>query len=433
MNAAAARHYCRENVWIVIWTGLTFPVLVWLVLSAPMVSAIAFSLIFVLFSAVYHPKMLMFTLIAVPGVVYTVAEDIDLIGKIPGLAAIVGVILFVANFPRIVSVWSRFRVEYLLFALLCGGIIVSLIPNLIAGGSVKVVPWLVAAMLILPVAAVHPLPPRALLIAVGLGGAFASAIALALGHEVGGRLHGALINPNHIVVIAAPAFVATLALCRRGTSMLWLVPAAVCITALTATGSRGGVIAALVGSLCLFLRGPSPAGRTAFVLMLGSCGAICVWASGAALQLVVAALGRDVERLAASADQREELVVLAARLAVDNPILGIGYGNFPDYAGILLGAQNALNPHNEYLAIAAETGLLSLMAFLLLLWRGARNWGRGEFGHLVAVLVTWMTLFLFINVAADLGMSASFWITLGCLYASRGERGSYVCGPGRQE
>ena len=55
-----------------------------------------------------------------------------------------------------------------------------------------------------------------------------------------------------------------------------------------------------------------------------------------------------------------------------SPVFGAGTGSFPaEYAGIVAGSGQNLsrNPHNEFMLITVQTGLIGLAAFLWLLWQ----------------------------------------------------------------
>jgi O-antigen ligase len=90
------------------------------------------------------------------------------------------------------------------------------------------------------------------------------------------------------------------------------------------------------------------------------------------LLLVVVLYGLIADRLTSddngSAEARAPLMRLAFRIIADHPILGAGANNLPliisDYATPELGDVWLYTVHNRYLLIWAETGFLSLLAFL---------------------------------------------------------------------
>ena len=55
----------------------------------------------------------------------------------------------------------------------------------------------------------------------------------------------------------------------------------------------------------------------------------------------------------------------------NNPIFGVGPGNFNNYAQNYLGydlRDSELSPHNIYLEILAEYGIIGFLIFILILW-----------------------------------------------------------------
>jgi O-antigen ligase len=66
---------------------------------------------------------------------------------------------------------------------------------------------------------------------------------------------------------------------------------------------------------------------------------------------------------------RESALIVGTRMFADHPIVGVGAGNFPvhylDYAasvGLVVSGQQ-LSPHNLYLEVAAEQGLIGVVVF----------------------------------------------------------------------
>ncbi len=112
----------------------------------------------------------------------------------------------------------------------------------------------------------------------------------------------------------------------------------------------------------------------------------------------VESLGREFNAWSPGVAQRDSSAGLrlefwdnTLKVIVDNPILGVGTGAFASaYAEKVLGTDMvpATNPHNEYLMITAQIGLLGLVTMITLLvsqWRAApllaspmeRNLARG--------------------------------------------------------
>jgi len=188
-----------------------------------------------------------------------------------------------------------------------------------------------------------------------------------------GRLSGGSGDPNYLAAGVVPAIVLAAGLfqqLRGALSRLGLsVALVILVTGLAATQSRGGLLAAagaLVASLVIMR------GRRRYVLLV--VGVIVVigglWFSSnpAALQRVT------------SSDQggngRTELWAVAWRMGADHPLVGVGLNNYlvrsPEYArdvGTLrfaeLIAERPHVAHNAYLQLFAETGLIGLALFLI--------------------------------------------------------------------
>jgi O-antigen ligase len=106
----------------------------------------------------------------------------------------------------------------------------------------------------------------------------------------------------------------------------------------------------------------------------------------------------------------------AVRVAAGHPLRGIGYGTFPSHAGAEFGLHIAT--HNDYLRLAAETGIPALVAFLGLLWLGLRRPASGDLAVLRAMTAAYAAGLLFANALASLVISTPFWLALGCLLAT---------------
>lgn len=92
-----------------------------------------------------------------------------------------------------------------------------------------------------------------------------------------------------------------------------------------------------------------------------------------------------------------------ASIARDAPLIGHGLGSFPEkyrsavtqrYTGWK--ATLTADPHNQYLLILAETGVLGLVAFAWFLFSALRQQVRGSFGVIgIGLLLAWSLTSLF--------------------------------------
>jgi len=74
--------------------------------------------------------------------------------------------------------------------------------------------------------------------------------------------------------------------------------------------------------------------------------------------------------------QRKALAIRAIRYTLENPLVGLGLGNFSQRSGSEYGAQDWKGAHNTYLQLASETGIPGFVLFLSLLWVTVKNMRR---------------------------------------------------------
>jgi len=157
--------------------------------------------------------------------------------------------------------------------------------------------------------------------------------------------------------------------------------AAVNVT-LMVEGATGYVVIGLLALLLILTHLSRPA-AAAGMAALCAVSAILVTVPGP-LSTRVATLAGEVRNWSpetaahlSSAGYRLEFYSNTLRIIADNPFTGAGTGGFPDaYAKQVRGTAMVAtrNPHNEYLHIAAQTGLIGLVAMLALFavqWRMA--------------------------------------------------------------
>jgi O-antigen ligase len=117
-----------------------------------------------------------------------------------------------------------------------------------------------------------------------------------------------------------------------------------------------------------------------------------------------------------SNDARWEVLRLALELGFRNPLSGVGYRHFADFSYATLGV--ALNTHNDYVRIAAESGLVAL-AFLIMLIVRVYTFvdDTVEYRAIRAVLLAALVSSLFTNAMTDLRVSLPLWLFLGFAWA----------------
>jgi hypothetical protein len=269
--------------------------------------------------------------------------------------------------------------------------------------------------------------PRQVARVVVLSGTAAAGYVLVRGGFDNVRLEGLGCNPNYLGFLLAIPAVTAVGLVRYARNPRWLVPTAVCGVALSETHSRSAFLAAAAGVILVLLQGRS----WLFQLTLMSVAATA--ATAAAAGGMLQPMGRRIENLGAggrtisdlnlSDGLRERAAKLAVHVIIEHPLRGIGLSTFPGFAKRSPGFGVYLATHDEYLRLAAEAGIGTLIVFLVLLWFGVGRRRAGDLALLRAVVLTYGVILFFANPLANLVVSAPFWVALGCLLASRPSRG----------
>jgi O-antigen ligase len=195
-----------------------------------------------------------------------------------------------------------------------------------------------------------------------------------------GRLSGVGLNPNQLGQLLAVAFVlaAALATNRRWAGLLRLAALSAAVFAAIAlymTLSRGALVAlavALIVAPFAVGRGRR-AGALVFVIvaLVGTVGWFTAVAPESALQ-------RITQPEAEGGSGREDLWRVGWRMVEDHPVRGVGAGNFPVTSVNYLFRPGATGhdkfiidtpkvPHNIYLQVLAELGIVGLALFVMIL------------------------------------------------------------------
>jgi len=241
---------------------------------------------------------------------------------------------------------------------------------------------------------------------------------------------GLRISPQIPDYIAAGSYFALcwlvvlgITLASSQSRLLWLAIGVPLMAALYLTGSRSVIAAALVGLVILgavVARRRAAAARRIVVFALLAVGAMVF-----SYQWMI---GRDVagELARQSFAIRIELFRTGLRVMATRPLFGVGIDRFYLVAGGLASPKlrakwpGRMNPHNDFLRIGAELGLVGAALFLwILVAAGRRTWVAlrrtrdarlaGLAGGLAAFLVTSLVS----NPLMVRDVSYVFWISLG--------------------
>lgn len=198
------------------------------------------------------------------------------------------------------------------------------------------------------------------------------------------RLVSTVQDPNFLAaflvagfVLAGAGFVASRSL--PGIRLATVAAASLCLAAFFLTGSRGGLVAfgvALVAAVGFGGRWRGRALALALVLVAGTLAYYTLYAPDDIRERVASALqgetgGGDIEQQ----EGRLTIWTIGWRMAQDNPVAGVGVGNFkeesPEYVlepGTLYRTDRVIDDpaeaHNTYLHVLAELGVVGAALFL---------------------------------------------------------------------
>ena len=245
---------------------------------------------------------------------------------------------------------------------------------------------------------------RGLLLVWLLSGSTIAVLVLAVGGSTSmeGRegIGDATLGPAYL--IASGLLVGVAALGERILSPILVVPAILLSgVSLVSIGSRGPVLAVAVGAAAwLLLRGVWR-GRTIVSLVLLSVAMV--------LGVNHASEWARTRIFVYQDPAREDLWLTAKTVFLESPLTGIGWGNFTEVSWTDY-------PHNLFLEVAAELGLLGLLGYCALVFVAAgrlwRNRSSADVRVLASVACLWMTMGM---LSADLS-SRYVWVALAaCL------------------
>ncbi len=319
--------------------------------------------------------------------------------------------LFLALFSGWIARGLRSKVAVLwiaVFAWAVVGIPFSAWPAGSAGLALGSVPYHLTVLVVCAVA-VSPAQVRTVLWALLAGTLILAALCAVLGETQGSRLALPLSssNPNDLgfrFLLGAALMVFPLTHPNRLYRLGGLAGMLILVYLLFLTGSRGSFLAVLALAATLFLFVLPPRSRMALaVLAVVTAILVLVATPPATLQrLVMPLVGGDeiegqesnpdadadtveiAEKAAASTLTRKELMKRAVSLTVRHPIVGVGFGQFPEAVwrdSVERGIhQNIQRPHNAYLLVSSEIGLPGLVLWIwmiVLLIRGSyRTYNR---------------------------------------------------------
>ena len=206
-----------------------------------------------------------------------------------------------------------------------------------------------------------------------------AAVAIWKGHQLAGRLEGALngiySNPNDLafaIAISAPLCLYFLFRSRSELAKaIWALAILGMGYTVFLTASRTGLIA-LVAAVAICLWEFAIRGRRRYLLVVAVVAGIAFWVyAGSGVRSRFGATAQSVsaeqEMAYSSAQERRDLLIQSLKVTAQHPLFGIGPGNFT----VVSGSWHVT--HNSYTQMSSEGGLLAFVLYIMIVWRGFAN------------------------------------------------------------
>jgi O-antigen ligase len=194
------------------------------------------------------------------------------------------------------------------------------------------------------------------------------------GLRIEGLVGGMFENPNDLATaldVLLPFAVALTLISKGRARLFYLACAAVMAIGVLFTLSRGGFLGLIaLGGVLLWKLGRSRRLKTTLGVAL-ICGILLAVMPGG-YGARIATIFNTEEDQTGSAQLRSELMKRAAIIAISRPVVGVGMGNFHIYS------IREKRAHNAYLEIAAELGVMGLIAYLIVIFAPLRSLRRIE-------------------------------------------------------
>lgn len=213
-----------------------------------------------------------------------------------------------------------------------------------------------------------------------------------------------------------------------------------CLAGLVATGSRGALVAGVISTIVAIivvepryrLRAAGAAAVTAFLVLV-----MLVTVAPPSARERIAELPQNISGqtgLSETSVGRTELWRVAGQMGLDNPIGGVGVGQFPNNSGQYSYRLSKLErtdflletpkvAHNAYLQVLAEVGLVGLLLFgaiiviSFVLLRQAYRLSDNNLRVVVTSITVAWTALLTINIFVSNQYSQQLWLLLALIPA----------------
>ena len=227
---------------------------------------------------------------------------------------------------------------------------------------------------------------------------YARGVNLMEGDRLRGAVGGFMENPNdlamNLIVFMAPTLMIVFYDRRAFRRVIAAGIVLVMAMAIVLTKSRAGFIG--IGAMGLVILYYVMRERPAIVFALILAGAVATPMMPTSFWDRMASITNPDEDQTGSRQQRIQLFKQGLQVFIENPITGIGAGQFVNYDGDMM-VERWRVTHNVWLQVAAELGIFGFAAFAFLVWRAftscfdARRAIRGPTRHNPGAPVTTLT------------------------------------------
>jgi O-antigen ligase len=194
------------------------------------------------------------------------------------------------------------------------------------------------------------------------------------GGRVRGAVGGMFDNPNdlalNLVTFMAPALIIVLQDRRAARRLVAGAIAFAMFAAIVCTKSRGGFLGLI--AMCLTVGVFTIRVKPGLAAVAALCGLLALPALPQSFWTRMDSIVNASEDPTGSRAARLRLMTQAVQVFAENPITGIGAGQFKNYNESSITVEKWRVTHNVWLEVAAELGVFGLATFLFLVLRGYR-------------------------------------------------------------
>jgi O-antigen ligase len=238
------------------------------------------------------------------------------------------------------------------------------------------------------------------------------------------RAVGTFTNSNYYGMFAAVAAVMMASLAVRTGGLVrvaWLVGTVVSVAGVVASFSRGALLALGVGLVIVaFQRGRRTGIAAMVAIAIG--GAVLIPAFvDTRLEITTGGIyALPTAELAASDATRSDAFLTGLRMFIENPLAGVGFGQFRFHAQDYIGSNTTTYPHSTWTKLLAEQGLIGFVVFGALVLVGVWMMRKRQHPWLPVVgvgAITYAIAGTFLEPLISLQTSGLIWISLAAVLA----------------